>query len=96
MKTILEAIKEKAARCAERGIMFSLPSVADPYVVEHQDYEGEGDFWRLEDGESWITIESKSRDGSRVFQINPDRSSIVVEGEIPERVSFSDSWNESV
>lgn len=96
MKSILEIIKERAKWCAERGRMFTMPAEVEKFVVEHRDYGGDGDYWRLEDGAQWLTVESSSRDGSRVFQINPDRSSIVVKGKILVEVSYSDAWDERV
>jgi len=94
MQEILEAIKEKAKKCEKEGRMFHLPWEAESYVVEHEDNGADGDFWKLEKGEQWLKITSKSRDGSRTFQNNPDRSTVIVEGKILQDVTFSDSWDE--
>lgn len=93
MKTIFDAIKNKAAYCAQRGTMFFLPSEAEQYVVKH-DEEDEREYWRLEKGEQWITISYESRDTSRPFVVGPDKSIISVKGNVLQDVSFSDSWLE--
>lgn len=94
MKTIFDAIKEEVAYCSQRGYMFSLPSVAKPYVTEHNDNGIEGGFWRLEKGEQWITISYESRDTSRPYIVGPDKSIISVKGNIMQEVSYSNSWLE--
>lgn len=93
MKTIFDAIKNKAAYCAQRGTMFFLPSEAEQYVVKH-DEEDDREYWRLEKGEQWITISYESRDTSRSFAVGPDKSIISVKGNVLQGVSFSDSWSE--
>lgn len=99
MKEILELIKERITDCIQKGDMFTLPSKAEQYVTYHEDVKPTGsilagDLWRLEHGKDWIEIEYCSKDKCRVFQVNPDRSYISIRGNIPQEVSYSDSWDE--
>ena len=99
MEAIFELIKERIAVCAKNGSMFTLPSEVEQYITNHEDVEPTGsiltgDTWRLEKGEKWLEIEYCSKDKCRVFQVNPDRSYISIRGNIPQEVSYSDSWDE--
>ena len=99
MEAIFELIKERIAACAKKGSMFTLPLEVEQYITYHEDVESTGsiltgDTWRLEKGEKWLEIEYSSKDKCRVFQVNPDRSYISIRGNIPQEVSYSDSWDE--
>ena len=101
MKEIFELIKDKIDTCVKNGDMFALPSEVEKYVTSHEDIKPTGsilagDFWRLEEGENWLEIEYCSKDKCRVFQVNPDRSYISIKGNIPQEVSYSDSWDEKI
>lgn len=99
MEKIFDIIKERACLCEKNGNMFTLPEEAKPYVVKHEEIEPTGsiltgDFWRLEKGENWLEIEYMSKDKCRTFQINPDRSILVIKGAVPQKISLSFGWDE--
>lgn len=100
MQQIIATIKKSIFECKKNGDMFSMPSL-DRYDVKitTKELESKGSsLYRYEyhvdcaKGD-WIHIEYASKDKSRPFQINPDRSVIEVTCS-DASLSFSDAWDE--
>lgn len=94
----LHIIKEKILQCEQTGKMFDLPKIENAQVVIndlpnegadllHREYKID-----IDNGES-IYIDYHSKDKCRTFQINPDRSVILVKCSLPE-LDFTYSWDE--
>ena len=94
----INIIKEQVSLCEQNREMFDLPDISDA-KVEINDLPNQGaDLLHREykiilaDGES-IHIDYHSKDKCRTFQINPDRSVILVKCSLPE-LDFTCSWDE--
>lgn len=102
MDEILSAIKAKIEECKKSGDTFTMPTIdRDGVAVERNKLEPSGSVLFheeykiiLPDG-AWITIDSQSKDKCRTFQINPDRSYVIVKCSDPSK-DFADGWDESV
>lgn len=98
IRKTINIIKEQISLCEQTGEMFDLPEITNA-KVEINDLPNEGaDLLHREykidlaDGES-IHIDYHSKDKCRSFQVNPDRSVILVKCSQPE-LDFENSWDE--
>ena len=82
MKTIFDAIKNKAAYCAQRGTMFFLPSEAEQYVTEDSEreclataYAEDGGIFTGNNGKCWWWLRTPSISMPNfVYVLNTDGS----------------------
>ena len=81
----IQIIKEQILQCERDGEMFDLPNEGADLL--HREYK-----INFPDGE-YIHIDYHSKDKCRTFQINPDRSVILVKCSLPE-LDFTCSWDE--
>lgn len=101
MKQVIELIKQRISECKKSGDMFNLPSFnRDDVKVKTIEHETGGnvlyscEYQILFSDGSWINIETQSKDKCRTFQINPDRSSVIVTCS-DSSLNFTDSWDEN-
>jgi hypothetical protein len=98
IQEVMQIIKEQILQCERDGEMFDLPKI-DNTKVEINDLPNEGtDLLHREykidfPNDEYIHIDYHSKDKCRTFQINPDRSVILVECSLPE-LDFTYSWDE--
>lgn len=98
IQEVMQIIKEQILQCERDGEMFDLPKI-DNTKVEINDLPNEGaDLLHREykidfPNNEYIHIDYHSKDKCRTFQINPDRSVILVECSLPE-LDFTYSWDE--
>lgn len=100
MNRVIAIIKKSVVECKKNGDMFNMPSLnRDDVKITEKELEPQGSYlYRYEyhvdfaNGD-WIHIEYASKDKSRPFQINPDRSVIEVTCS-DASLSFSDAWDE--
>lgn len=98
IKTAITIIKDQISKCEQSGDMFELCGLEDAKVtVNELPNEGADLLHReysikLQDGNT-IQIDYHSKDKSRVFQMNPDRSVIYVKCSRPE-YDFRTAWDE--
>lgn len=99
MKEIIDAIRAKVEECKETADMFFMPHIDGVKVIERDLPNGGGTLYHkeykiaLDDGGT-ITIDYRSKDKCRTFQLNPDRSYIEVTCSDPQ-YDFKDSWDEN-
>lgn len=98
MNEIIEIIREKIAECESKGTMFSLPTL-DVADIEKNDAPCSGAILchteyniKLHDGGN-IHIDYQSKDKCRTFQVNPDRSYIVMSCS-DSSFNYSTAWDE--
>lgn len=100
MKQVIAKIKKSISECEKNGDMFNMPSLErDDVKITTKELEPQGSsLYRYEyhvdfaNGD-WIHIDYVSKDKSRPFQINPDRSMIVVTCS-DASLNFSNAWDE--
>lgn len=98
INTAINIIKGEISQCEQTGEMFDLPEIENAYVKMNElPHEGADLLHReycinLLDGDT-IHIDYHSKDKSRVFQINPDRSVISVKCSRSE-FDFRTAWDE--
>lgn len=96
--TAINIIKREISQCEQTGEIFDLPEIENANVkmnelpnegadLLHREYSID-----FQDGDS-IHIDYHSKDKSRVFQMNPDRSVISVKCSRPE-YDFRTAWDE--
>lgn len=98
IESAINIIKREILQCEKTGDIFDLPEIENANVkmnelpnegtdLLHREYSID-----LQDGDS-IQIDYHSKDKSRVFQMNPDRSVIYVKCSRPE-YDFRTAWDE--
>lgn len=98
LKTVINVIKDQISLCEQTGDVFDLPEIRNAKVLTNDlPNEGADILHRefcidLQDGDT-IHIDYHSKDKSRVFQMNPDRSVISVKCSRPD-YDFRTAWDE--
>lgn len=93
MLEIFELIKQAIDDCSQRKKSFCLPPNVELYIIHHEDNGADGDSWRLEKDDEWLTVEYTSRDGSRTNMTRPDKGMITIRGSVVSGV-YSRTWEE--
>ena len=99
MNRVIAIIKKSIAECEKNGDMFNMPSLdRDDVKITTKELEPKGSsLYRYEyhvdfANGNWIHIEYASKDKSRPFQNNPDRSIIEVTCS-DTSFNFYDAWD---
>lgn len=100
MNRVIATIKRSISECKKKGYMFNMPSLnRDDVKITAKELESKGSsLYRYEyqidfASGDWIHIEYASKDKSRPFQNNPDRSIIEVTCS-DSSLNFIDAWDE--
>lgn len=105
MKTLYDAILTRIEECEQKRRMFIMPNVdASQYKIQHTEIPSTGsvitsDEWTISKGSESLHIRYESKDKCRTFQVKPDRSVIVIKGQIMygdtlKSINYSYGWDE--